>query len=99
MFSTSVEVVLHIALREAVSRRHAYLTLEHLLYALVHDPDGERILAACGADLSSLRRALAAYLDDSVEKHRGGAEHDPEQTMAFRRVLQTAILHIQSAQR
>ena len=51
MFSTAVEVVLHIAFREAVSRRHAYLTLEHLLYALAHDPDGERILAACGADL------------------------------------------------
>ncbi len=44
MFSTAVEVVLHIAFREAVSRRHAYLTLEHLLYAVAHDPDGERIL-------------------------------------------------------
>ena len=44
MFSTAVEVVLHIAFREAVSRRHAYLTLEHLLFALAHDPDGERIL-------------------------------------------------------
>ena len=56
MFSSSVEVVLHIAFREAVSRRHAYLTLEHLLYALAHDPDGERILGACGADLALLRR-------------------------------------------
>ncbi len=46
MFSAALEVVLTIALREAVSRRHAYLTLEHLLYALVHDPEGERILAA-----------------------------------------------------
>ena len=52
MFSTAVEVVLHIAFREAVSRRHAYLTLEHLLFALAHDPDGERILGACGADLA-----------------------------------------------
>src|SRR5258706_1639196 len=99
MFSTTVEVVLHIAFREAVSRRHAYLTLEHLLYALAHDPDGERILAACGADLPALRRALGAYLDESIERQRRGAEQDPEQTMAFRRVLQTAILHIQSAER
>ena len=86
-------------MREAVARRHAYLTLEHLLYALVHDPDGERILAACGADLPELCRLLGAYLDESIESQRRGAEKDPEQTMAFRRVLQTAILHIQSAQR
>ena len=45
MFSASVEVVLHIAFREAIARRHAYLTLEHLLYALAHDADGERILS------------------------------------------------------
>ena len=99
MFSPALEIVLNIAFREAVSRRHAYLTLEHLLYALAHDPDGERILAACGADLPALRRALGTYLDESIERQRRGAERDPEQTMAFRRVLQTAILHIQSAQR
>ena len=99
MFSPALEVVLHIAFREAVSRRHAYLTLEHLLYALAHDPDGERILAACGADMPALRRALGAYLDESIERQPRGKERDPEQTMAFRRVLQTAILHIQSAQR
>ena len=99
MFSPALEVVLHLAFREAVSRRHAYLTLEHLLYALAHDPDGERILAACGADLPVLRGALGTYLDESIERQRRGTEQDPEQTKAFRRVLQTAILHIQSAQR
>src|SRR5438034_1278590 len=99
MFSRALEAVLTIALREAISRRHAYLTLEHLLYALAHDLDGERILAACGADLPALRRALGSYLDESIERQRRGAEQDPEQTMAFRRVLQTAILHIQSAER
>src|SRR5436190_13128589 len=99
MFSPAVEVVLSIAFREAVSRRHAYLTLEHLLYVLAHDPDGERILAACGADMPALRRALGTYLDESIERQRRGTERDPEQTMAFRRVLQTAILHVQSAQR
>src|SRR5438309_8933503 len=99
MFSPALEVVLNIAFREAVSRRHAYLTLEHLLYALAHDTDGERILKACGADMHALRRALGAYLDSSVERLRSGVEQEPEQTLAFRRVLQTAILHIQSAQR
>jgi ATP-dependent Clp protease ATP-binding subunit ClpA len=99
LFSPALELVLTIALREAVSRQHAYLTLEHLLYALAHDPDGERILTACGADLPALRRALAAYLDESIERQKRGTARNPEQTMAFRRVLQTAILHIQSAQR
>ena len=89
MFSAAVEVVLHIAFREAVSRRHAYLTLEHLLYALAHDPDGERILAACGADLPALRRSVSQSLDESVEALARGQEREPEQTTAFRRALQT----------
>jgi ATP-dependent Clp protease ATP-binding subunit ClpA len=99
MFSTAVEVVLHIAFREAVSRRHAYLTLEHLLFALAHDPDGERILGACGADLPVLRRKIGESLDSSVEALARGQEREPEQTTAFRRALQAAVLHVQSAQR
>ena len=99
MFSQAIEIVLTIAYREAMSRRHAYLTLEHLLYALAHDPEGERILGACGADLPRLRRELHEYLDTSVEELRRGQEREPEQTAAFRRVLRTAVLHVQSAQR
>ena len=99
MFSAALEIVLTIAYREAVSRRHAYLTLEHLLYALAHDNDGERILQACGADLPRLRKELNLYLDTSVEQVKRGHEREPEQTAAFQRVLQTAVLHVQSAQR
>jgi len=99
VFSASLEIVLTIAYREAVSRRHAYLTLEHLLFALVHDPEGERILQGCGVDLVRLRRDLHEYLNDMVEELKRGQEREPEQTAAFRRVLQTAVLHVQSAQR
>ena len=99
MFSAALEIVLTIAYREAVSRRHAYLTLEHLLYALAHDPDGERILNACGADLGRLRADLDAYLNESVEELKKGNERESQQTAAFQRVLQTAVLHVQSAQR
>ncbi|HUL74715.1 MAG TPA: ATP-dependent Clp protease ATP-binding subunit ClpA [Vicinamibacterales bacterium] len=99
MFSAAVEIVLTIAFREAVSRRHAYLTLEHLLYALLHDDEGERILQACGADLPRMRKELNLYLDESVEQLKRGYEREPEQTAAFQRVLQTAVLHVQSAQR
>jgi ATP-dependent Clp protease ATP-binding subunit ClpA len=99
MFSPSLEVVLTVAYREAAARRHTHLTLEHLLYALAHDPDGERILAACGADLPQLRRDLDKYLDEHIEQFSRGQQKEPEQTMAFRRVLQTAVLHVQSAGR
>jgi ATP-dependent Clp protease ATP-binding subunit ClpA len=91
--------VLTVAYREATSRRHTHLTLEHLVYALAHDPDGERILAACGADLPQLRKDLDKYLKESVEQFGRGQQKEPEQTLAFRRVLQTAVLHVQSAGR
>ena len=99
MFSASLEIVLTIAYREALSRRHAYVTLEHLLYALAHDADGERILGACGVDLPKLRRDLDVYLHDSIERVKRGQEHQPEQTAAFARALQTAVRHVQSAHR
>ena len=99
MFSPALEVILTVAYREAAARRHTHLTLEHLLYALAHDPDGERILAACGADLPQLRRDLDKYLDEHIEQFSRGQQKEPEQTMAFRRVLQTAVLHVQSAGR
>src|SRR5215212_217704 len=99
MFSQALEIVLTVAYREATARRHTHLTLEHLLYALAHDQDGERILAACGADLPQLRRDLDKYLKESVEQYSRGQQKEPEQTLAFRRVLQTAVLHVQSAGR
>ncbi|HXH05214.1 MAG TPA: ATP-dependent Clp protease ATP-binding subunit ClpA [Vicinamibacterales bacterium] len=99
MFSAPLEIVLTVAYREAAARRHAHLTLEHLLYALAHDSDGERILAACGVDLPQLRRDLDRFLKTSVEALPRGHQREPEQTLAFRRVLQTAVLHVQSAGR
>jgi len=99
VFSPALEIVLTVAYREATSRKHTHLTLEHLLYALAHDPDGERILAACGTDLPKLRRDLDQYLKESVEQFAKGHQKEPEQTVAFRRVLQTAVLHVQSAGR
>ena len=98
-FSASVERVLTTAYREATARRHAHVTLEHLLYVLAHDPEGERILAACGGDVAALRRSLAEFLDRSVEGFPPAIEGEPEQTVAFRRVLQTAVLHVQSGGR
>jgi len=97
MFSRTVERVLNAAAREAVSRRHAHLTLEHLLFAVANEVSGEKILRAAGADTARLREELDRFLDDNVEVMPLGSKRAPEQTLAFRRVLQTAVLHVQSA--
>src|SRR5688572_15690923 len=97
MFSRTVERVLNAAAREAVSRRHAHLTLEHLLFAVANEVSGEKILRAAGADTGKLREELDKFLEDNVELLPLGSRRAPEQTLAFRRVLQTAVLHVQSA--
>ena len=97
MFSASVELLLGVAYREATSRRHTHLTLEHLLYVLAHDTEAERILMACGADLPKVRADLDRFLQQNIEQFPRGAQKEPEQTLAFRRALQTAVLHVQSA--
>jgi len=99
MFTTALEKVLVDASREAVSRHHAHLTLEHLLYALAQDTGGERLLTASGADVSALREELDRYLEESLEKLPSRSRQTPTQTVAFRRVLQTAVLHVQSSGR
>ena len=96
MFSAAIELILNVAYREATVRRHTHLTLEHLLYVLAHDPEGEKLLTACGADLPALRHALDTFLD-GLEQSKKGRQREPQQTLAFQRVLQTAVLHVQSA--
>jgi len=97
MFSANLEMVLTVAYREADSRRHAHLTLEHLLYAVAHDPQGEEILLACGIDLEELRTKLKNHLEQRIEKLTADSEQEPTQTLAFQRVLQTTALHVTSA--
>jgi len=97
MFSTALEMVLNVAYREADSRRHAHLTLEHLLYAIAHDPKGEDVLASCGVDLDELRDRLKEHLETAVELMPKDANQEPIQTLAFQRVLQKTVLHVQSS--
>jgi ATP-dependent Clp protease ATP-binding subunit ClpA len=99
MFSAAVERILAVAFREAVSRRHAHLTVEHVLYVLTLDLEGEKLLAACGAEVGTLKRDLERYLDEKVDPLPRGRNREPDQTLAFRRVLQGAVLHVQSAGR
>src|SRR6267142_814079 len=97
MFSRTVERVLNAAAREAVSRRHAHLTLEHLLFAIINETSGDKILRAAGANTEKIKTDLDTFLDEHLETLPLGAKRPPDQTLAFRRVLQTAVLHVQSA--
>ncbi len=97
MFTASLERVLNVAAREALARRHTDLTLEHLLFAAAHDPLGEEILTAAGCDVLKLKKELEAFLEQTLDKLPPGSRKAPQQTVAFRRVLQTAVVHVQSA--
>jgi len=84
------------ALSTALERHHEFLTLEHLLHGLLHDPRASEILEACGADLSVLEKEVVAYLD-GVESIDVEGEYEPIQTLGHRRVIQRALLHVQSS--
>jgi ATP-dependent Clp protease ATP-binding subunit ClpA len=87
------------SLREAVARRHAYLTVEHLLYALAHDDAGASVLRHVGADLAQLKQDLDTYFEDELEKLPEGDRSETAQTLAFHRVLQSALQHAESAEK
>ena len=94
-----LRVALSRALDEATLRRHEFLTLEHVLLALLHDPTTADALKAVGADLLKLEKDLTAFLESEVEKIPEGRPVEPLQTPAFQRVLQRAAFHVQHAGR
>jgi len=94
-----LQLTLQAAYREAESRRHAYLTVEHLLYALIHNEEGAQILLHAGADLGRLRADLERFFDEDLESVPGDDPVETAQTLAFHRVVQTAVDHTQSAEK
>ncbi len=85
------------AILEAKGRRHEYVTPEHLLYALVFEERAREILVGSGGDPDALRRDLERFLETKVPVLPEGAEEDPKQSLGFRRVLERAVLHVQSS--
>ena len=98
-FASALETTLHRALEAASSRRHEYATLEHLLFALVDDEHGSQVMTSCGVDLPELKQTVAHYLDTELEALKVEAATDPSPTSGFQRVVQRAILHVQSSGR
>ena len=97
MIQKDLEVALYAAVREAQRRRHEYVTLEHLLYTLCVDRTTVKILKAVGADVNRLKRDLDEFLSEEVEQVPQGQHVDPIQTIAFQRVIQRAVMHVQSS--
>ena len=98
-FARELEQTLHNALGEASRRRHEYATLEHLLIALVDDEHASKVMTACGVSRDELRASVKQYLDNELGALVADSATDPTPTSGFQRVVQRAILHVQSSGR
>jgi ATP-dependent Clp protease ATP-binding subunit ClpA len=98
-FSRSLEQSLHRALALANERHHEYATLEHLLLALTDDQDAAAVMRACNVDIDKLKRNLVEYIDGELENLVMEASDDSKPTAGFQRVIQRAVIHVQSSGR
>ncbi|MBI2778646.1 MAG: ATP-dependent Clp protease ATP-binding subunit ClpA [Gammaproteobacteria bacterium] len=97
MLSKDLEFTLNIAFREAREKLHEFMTVEHLLLALLDNPGAVAVLRACGADLDRLKKDLATFVDESTPLLPLQDKRDTQPTLGFQRVLQRAVFHVQSS--
>jgi len=97
MIARQLQKSFEFALNEALKRRHEYVTLEHLLYALLHDRDVRECIRACGGDLDVLRKQLDDFMNRTLEQLPDDAEVQPVLTAMLQRIVQYAQLHAQSS--
>jgi ATP-dependent Clp protease ATP-binding subunit ClpA len=97
MIAQELEVSLHMAFVEARQQRHEFITVEHLLLALIDNPSASEVLKACAANLDELRKSLDQFVRDNTPTVGGTDEVDTQPTLGFQRVIQRAIMHVQSS--
>jgi ATP-dependent Clp protease ATP-binding subunit ClpA len=97
MIAQELEVSLHMAFVEARQKRHEFITVEHLLLALLDNPSAAEVLRACAANIDDLRKELSAFITEHTPTVAGNEEIDTQPTLGFQRVIQRAILHVQSS--
>jgi ATP-dependent Clp protease ATP-binding subunit ClpA len=97
MIAQELEVSLHMAFVEARQARHEFITVEHLLLALLDNPSAAEVLRACAVNIEDLRKTLANFISDNTPTVPGTSEVDTQPTLGFQRVIQRAIMHVQSA--
>jgi ATP-dependent Clp protease ATP-binding subunit ClpA len=96
MIAQELEVSLHMAFVEARQQRHEFITVEHLLLALLDNPSAAEVLRACAANLDDLRKSLTQFIKENTPMVGGSDEVDTQPTLGFQRVIQRAIMHVQS---
>jgi ATP-dependent Clp protease ATP-binding subunit ClpA len=97
MIAQELEVSLHMAFVEARQKRHEFITVEHLLLALLDNPTAAEVLRACGANMEELRKNLTQHIAEQTPRIAADREVDTQPTLGFQRVIQRAILHVQSS--
>jgi len=97
MIAQELEVSLHMAFVEARQKRHEFITVEHLLLALLDNPSAAEVLRACAAKTEDLRKELVEFVNEHTPKVEGSEDIDTQPTLGFQRVIQRAILHVQSS--
>ncbi len=98
-FSRNLEQTLHRALAVASERRHEYATLEHLLLSLLDDAEAAAVMRACSVDIEALRKSLVGYIEHELDNLTTELHEDPKPTSGFQRVIQRAVIHVQSSGR
>ncbi|VTU35019.1 ATP-dependent Clp protease ATP-binding subunit ClpA [Variovorax sp. PBS-H4] len=96
MIAQELEVSLHMAFVEARQQRHEFITVEHLLLALLDNPSAAEVLRACSANVDDLRSSLTNFIKDNTPQVAGTDDVDTQPTLGFQRVIQRAIMHVQS---
>ncbi len=97
MIAQELEVSLHLAFVEARQKRHEFITVEHLLLAMLDNPSAAQILRACNVNINELRQVVTTFVEEHTPLVPGDGEVDTQPTVGFQRVIQRAILHVQSA--
>ncbi len=99
MISKELSVTLGLAVREAKKRRHEYVCVEHILFAILYDSIGIEIIEACGGSIETMNRSLEEFFAQKLEQVPEGTEYVLQQTIAFQRVIQRAVNHVRSAEK
>ena len=97
MIAQELEVSLHMAFMDARQKRHEFISVEHLLLAMLDNPSALDVLRACGANIDTMREQVANFIEEHTPKVDGEDEVDTQPTLGFQRVIQRAILHVQSS--
>ena len=97
MLSKELEFTLNLAFKEAREKNHEFMTVEHLLYALIGNPSAAEVLRACGGNLEQLKQEVGNFLDETTPKLSNDDTRETQPTLGFQRVLQRAVFHVQSS--